>query len=298
MATAPPRTLLLGAAVLAAGLGAWLLSRDEPQREPRSEEARDLSDPAPRGARTRETPPAFGRPGPGGATVAEPTPLPEAGDPVPRILPPDAAIEDLRDALALGDDERGPALQSAFDGAARLAAGSETARSTLRRRIDKLGDVRLRGVATAALGTSPTDANQRWLRTALRDGTNDEMRLGALIALARPAASDEGAAAARSTLLGSLAYPYGPLRDDTRLLGAVARFLDSTNGVAMRDALPIVTASVKASAVYATLLAADGKQAVLWYRTLAPADRDALRTHALRHTNLLPEVRRVLGETK
>lgn len=281
------RTLWLALGVLGASVLAWMLSADDEEPAP-PPAARELSEAAPRGGRTRETPPDLGPPAPAPGD-------PAGSDDIPRILPPDAAIEDVRDALALEASERGDTLQAAFAGVVRLAGGPSRAAPLLRRHLDEESDPRVRGIGMAALGVDRSESNRRRLRLLLRDGESNEVRMGALIALARPPGEQRAVArGAESALLGGLRYGYDALPDEPRLLAVVARFLDDVDGVTFRDALPIVMHSAKTRAVYATVLAADGKQASRWYRTLSVEDRDTLRARILHHESLLPEVRRVL----
>ncbi len=283
------RTLFLALCVVGASVLAWVLYREDAEETAPLPAARELGDEAPRGGRTRETPPDIA-PGP--------TPEPQvlSNDVVPRILPPDAAIEDIRDALAITAAERKEPLQLAFINAERLAGGTSRVASLLRRRVADLTDRRVRGVAIAASGIDRSEANTKRLRLLLRDGESNEVRMGALIALARPPSEwNEIPASAESSLLGGLRYTYAPLPDESRLLAVVGRVLDDVDGVAFRDALPIIMHSAKTRAVYATVLAADGKRACRWYRTLSKEDRDTLRTRILHHKSLLPEVRRVLN---
>jgi hypothetical protein len=279
-----PVLLLL---VLVAGTGTWLLVRDGGEGEPAA---------PPGGDPPREAGPAA--PPAGSEPPAPPPALPTGdgpdADPVPRILPPDAALEDIRDALTAEDEAaRGPALQAAFVSTTRVADSRTSILREFHRRIEREEDARVRGVATAAMGSSSAEENRRWLHGMLTSGVAKEDRLGALVALARPtkATRRDAISEARAPALGGLAYDYTALPEDEDLLIALASFLDSTESEGTSDALPILLRSVERSAMHATLLAADGKNACRWYLSLAAGDRARVRAAALAHRNLLPEVR-------
>ncbi len=101
---------------------------------------------------------------------------------VPRVLPPDAALEDIRDALAANDVD---ALQAAYEQLGRLAASKGRVRTALRNQIASMADADVRAIAIAAIGQSRDDDNEEWLVSVLTDrraALTD--RTSALVALA------------------------------------------------------------------------------------------------------------------
>lgn len=284
------RLIRLIALVAAAGLLAVLLM----------DEATEPTDPSMDDQRAA---PAKARTAAESEPPGEPEPdLPDTGpeDVVPRILPPDAALEDIRDALARGGEEGARELRVAYEATGRIAAEKTSVMHALHRQIESLEDPRARGVATAALGGARSEANRRWLEGMLSSGRTPEDRLGGLIALAWPAEDAKAGrrASAVAASLGGLRYEYTALGDETTLADAMVAFLAAHPGASAQDAVPIIHASAKQSALHATLLAADGKEASRWFLALRETDRASLRAVALAHESLLPEVRATLERAK
>jgi hypothetical protein len=160
---------------------------------------------------------------------------------LPRILPPDAAVEDVRDALALKDAaERSAALGSAYGSIGRIAQ-QERVLTGIRRYANDVEDAQVRGVTWAALGANHSGTVRAWLAGRLRDGPTTPDRIGALLGLAHDA--EKPPRAARS--LGGLPHRQGALPERLDVRGALpALFIAlATDGVAkdaLRDALAVL----------------------------------------------------------
>lgn len=176
----------------------------------------------------------------------EATPTPAADTPtptgVPRILPPDAAIEDVRDALAMGDDDaRAAALRAAYGSMGRIAQAPRIL-AGLQRHALGIEDARVRGVTYAAIGANTSGTSHAWLATRLTKSPGAEARVGALLGLAY---TDEGSErTARS--LGGLPHRIGALPKRADVRTALAAWLPTLSGEAARDALPVLRASLAA----------------------------------------------------
>ncbi len=233
--------VLLLLALLAGGVLLWLNARSA--RTPAQDDLLDLfEDDTPKDAGAADRPVAS-------------TPAAEVGTPrgVPRILPPDAAIEDVRDAQALEDiGARRAALAAAYASIGRIAQ-TERILGGLQRYALDVEDARVRGATYAALGANTSGPSRAWLVERLREERDDVARLGALLGLAYAKAQD----ARDATALGDLPHRTGalPARVDVRdALPAIVARLDGTVG---RDALVVLRASLGAH---------DG-----WYDALKPA---------------------------
>lgn len=285
------RTGILAALVLAAGLAAWALF--QPHEDLAYAPSADGEDPPVDGP-----PAATGAARPARSPVATPGAAGEQGAEagVQRLLPADAALEDLRDALALEGDARAAALREAWIATGRIAASRRKVLLELHELIRDESDDVLRGVATSALGATRTDENLRWLETRLAASATFEVRLGALIALARPGASAgrPRAGALRVNALGGLVCDYAVLPNDSSLDVELGRFLDDMHGERSREVLPILVHSVKTSARHAALLVNEKGTLRRFVATLGAPQRRALRDAALTHKDLPPSVRRTL----
>ena len=165
-----------------------------------------------------------------------------ADDPrgVPRVLPPDAAIEDVRDALAVtGDEARADALRAAAGAIGRIAA-TPRIRIALQRQVLTVEDPGVRGVVYVALGASSDGPGRAWLAERLARESAPRARLGALLGLAQDVDAPEDIA----HTLGGLPYRAGPLPDRVDVRDALADVLEAfgaTDARAVaRDALPML----------------------------------------------------------
>ena len=219
-----PRTLLplgLVALLVTAGL-LWATQRDTP-----SPASYDLAGEPDAGTRTR----------PGQEPAAAPRTEDPRGRPqgLPRILPPEAAIEDVRDAQSLEGPARTQALAEAYAALGRIAA-TERILVALQRAVTAEEDVQVRGVVLAALGANRSEANVAWLAARLQAGPAGEDHLGALLALAN---AGDGVALEVGSL-GGLTVRWGalPARDD--VLAGLRHVLSVDGGGALREAVPIL----------------------------------------------------------
>lgn len=243
-------TLLLVAA-LAAGALWWLGSQGDAPPADDTLLAFDDDEPAPKEVGTPETPRTV-------PTAATPS---ERG--MPRILPPDAAIEDIRDALALKDAAaREASLRAAYGSIGRIAQAPRILVG-LQRHAVTVEDARVRGATYAALGANTSGPSHAWLARKLADGPALEDRIGALLGLAYDANGSERTAAA----LGGLPHKSDALPKRVDVREALPRVLASLEGDALLDVLPVLEASLEAH---------DG-----WFATLAP-EVTALRAKAER----------------
>ena len=235
-------TLLLLLIALLAGGTLLLLQAREGGTPPQDDLLGDLED-EPRGDAPEDDAPAV-------QPTGDDAPV---GGGVPRILPPDAAIEDVRDALAIQEASgRRDALGEAYAAIGRIAQ-AERILVGLQRHVLSVADARVRGVTHAALGANASGTSHAWLVARLREDRDDLGRLGALLGLAYAAEAAPRAAPS----LGELPYRARvlPARVDVR--DALASWLGTLEGAAARDALPVLRAS---------LAAHDG-----WFDPLKPA---------------------------
>ena len=281
--------VLLLLAVAAAGFGIWALLGSEDEGPALEEDAGTLVDLA---GSEGDAPPD-----PSAAERGAPTATKNRGRGLPRVLPPDAAVEDVRDALALAGVEREQALAKARASIARLAVQGEKVLNGLRRYVASVEDPVVRGVVTSALGRARDEENLRWLTTRLAKAATSEERIGALIALADPG-QDEGDAAAippgsaRSTLLGDMPYTYVALPTSRLVLKSGTRFLDTSAGASAKEALPVLSRAIEVSPKWAALLVEDGERMCAWYRALSEESRREVRAVALKHKQLPRDTRR------
>ena len=243
--------------------------------------------------------------------AAPPTPVQSAGDPapsaprvsvlprdgVPRVLPPDAAIEDVRDALALADAaQRARDVQAAYEAVARVAADPDVIRE-LQRYVGRVEDPVARGIVLAALGANRHAGNIDWLAQQLLSGKTEEDRLGALLGLAWDEYEEGSELTSTSALLAGIEFPVAPLPELPVALKGTADWLDRAGEKAATDALDVIATSVEHSVEYAALLVVEGKRVCRVYAGLGQGQRATLRAAALAHAALPGSVRRVLETT-
>ncbi len=138
---------------------------------------------------------------------------------LPRILPPEAAIEDMRDALAITKrSEKTTALRSAYESIGRIAQQPRILEG-LQRYAVAVEDPLVRGVVYAALGANTSGPSRAWLAERLKDGPTLVDRVGALLGLAY----DAGATEAFAAVFGGLPH----------LAGALPERLDVRDGLAV-----------------------------------------------------------------
>jgi len=287
---APAHPALLVFTVLGAALLVWLLVQGDDDPTPYAD------DDAPRETETQREHKART---PGTAREGRDEPAAAARRGIPRVLPPDAAVEDVRDALALEGEERATALRAASAAIGRLAAQGREALKPLSSYAKTVEDPVIRGVVTASLGSERSAANVSALAEAWARGATDAERMGALIALAHPhaasnAASNAASSAeakssrgkARSELLAGLPYDYVELAPAMSVLKAGARFLDGAAGALSQDALPVMLRSISNHSEWASLLVVDDTRMCAWYASLGSEDRARVRAQALKHEQL------------
>lgn len=163
---------------------------------------------------------------------------------IPRILPPDAAIEDVRDALAIADEgTRHGALRDIYGSIGRIAQAPRILQG-LQRHVLLVEDARVRGVTYAALGANTSGTSHAWLAGELAKGRGLEARVGALLGLAYAKDGDERTA--RS--LGGLPHRIGSLPKRADVRDGLKTLVPLLEGDAARDALPVLRASLTAHA--------------------------------------------------
>ena len=228
--------------------------------------------------------------------------LDREGPGLPRVLPPDAAVEDIRDALSLEGAARSEELQRAVAAIGRLAIDGPAVLQGLRTYAASVEDARVRGCVLASLGTERNESHRVWLRTRMESAPTAEERLGALIALAHPPRTRKrmlpAPEEATASCLGGLRYTFVPLETDPRLLAAAHTLLDETPKGAATEVLPILRASIRSSSAWAELLTADGTTTRAWLRALPEELRAQVVREALQHETLSPKTRRVLEAGK
>ncbi len=285
MTRATGSILLILGLVAATGLVYWALPTDEDAAGVDLDGGDSLADGG------REAPSADERED---ADQAAPK-RPLARDGVPRVLPPDAAIEDVRDALALTDaDARTRAAQDAYDAIARIANDSTGVAEGLQRYVLRVEDGIARGIVLAALGTNRDAGNLAWLAGRLGGGASSAERQGAFLGLTR---GDHTPAAPCGTLAG-IKHPLGPLPTSGAVLTSVAGWLDRATAAEASDAIIPLLHAVKLNVDVAALLVVDDKRPCKLYADLDTRSRELLRARALGHAALPGAVRRVLENAK
>ena len=218
-----------------------------------------------------------------------------ARDGVPRVLPPDAAIEDVRDALALPDEAaRVHALQAAYAAITRLAQDTQVV-DGLQRYVLRVEDPLARGVVLAALGASRDGRTLAWLAKRLRDGASSEERTGAFLGLIY---AHSGEQLRCSNTLGGLTHTFDALPSSGLVLAAVAGWLDQETATSAADAIVPLTHLVAEDVDVAALLVVDDERPCKLYATSTDAARGLMRAAALKHAALPGAVRRVLAAAR
>lgn len=243
---------------------------------------------------------APGTPETGPAPRAETSPPPTgpgktaARDGVPRVLPPDAAIEDVRDALAQKGAARTRDVQAAYAAIARIAnEGYEILRG-LQRYVSDVEDPVVRGIVLAALGANRDPRNLTWLASRLRFGVSSAERVGAFLGLAYGSSDVK----ATCNALGGITHPVGPLPTSRTVLESVAGWVDRETSASAADGIVALLFSVERDVDVAALLVVDGTRPCKLYTDLSSATRTVLRAAALKHKALPGAVRRVLTNAK
>ncbi len=224
---------------------------------------------------------------------APPAPAPE-GDLVPRVLPPDAAIEDVRDALTLTGPKRTREVQAAYDAIVRIADDAPGVRQGLQRYLARVESPLARGIVLAGLGSDRAPANITWLSQRLVTATTAPERIGALHGLAFGTSEF----AQTSETLAGIKMPVGHLPPGREARKAVGTFLDGKHGAAATDANAVVLLNVSEQVDYAALLVVGGTRTCAFFDAAPAKVRDLLRRGALRHDALPGAVRRVLEAAK
>lgn len=218
---------------------------------------------------------------------------------LPRVLPADAAVEDVRDALARSPEERGDALELARDAMLRLASEGEPIVRGLRTYADAVEDEVVRGIVLASLGTLRTEAHRHWLCEQLENAPTTAERMGALIALAQPRdprlSKRKGSPGwAEAPLLGGLAYYYDAFPPSPAAIKAVAHWLRRGKAAEARAGLPIVLRCVRAYDTWAALLVGEDGRMQPWFSLLSVPDRAHVKSAALAHGKLKAQARAVI----
>ena len=231
--------------------------------------------------------------------VAPPTPQTPGAEPgLPRVLPPDAAVEDFRDALTLTGEARADEMQRAHAAIGRLAKEGPAVIQGLRRYADRVEDETIRGLVFASLGTNRSEAHRQWLRDRFAGAPTKEERVGALIALAqplpKPKRTDPKPTEATSALLGGLRYRYVPLEAEPRTQRAAALTLSTDDAAEAGATLAILLRTIEAHATWAELLVSNGRDACRWLDALDDDARTRVVDAALAHEALSPKTRTVL----
>jgi len=298
---ARPHALLALGLLAVLGLIAWTLLADAPARtppdrldlDPQYHDPLDLElrgdAPAPASRNEAGSVKAAANGTAAGGAAAD-TPRPPPRDPVPRVLPPDAAIEDLRDALTAPATSRTQAVQAAYEAITRIADDGAGVSKGLRSYVERVERPLTRGIVLAGLGSDRGTTNLGWLTRRLRNAGTDTERLGALLGLA----FGKSEFATTSQILAGIKHPIGDLPTDRPTLTALAGFVDRTRGDAAADAAAILVWNVARHVEHAALLVVEGKRTCALFDALSPADRTLLRKAALKHDALPGAVRRVL----
>jgi hypothetical protein len=212
---------------------------------------------------------------------------------VPRVLPPDAAIEDVRDALFAGDAE---ALTEADARIGRLASLSIASLRSLQRQITMTDDPRVRGVALAALGALGSEASLRFLCGRLRVDAAPEEIIGALLGLFRDRrddADDASLVEVAALSLGDLRVEVDTLPSDAYVRDAFRRFLDRAETVETTgsEVAALLIGTIARSPSLAELLA-DGERLRPYVAALKPTVLALLKTVVLQQQGLSASTRR------
>jgi len=236
--------LVLIALILLTGIGILVVAVLDDSEEIVKETWKDTDEDEPTAAPDTPDPPS---------TVEAP-----ANDPnrVPRVLPPDAAIEDIRDALAAEDRIE---TQEAYERFGRLAASTGRVRTALRKQLAATTDPRVRAIAIAAIGHARDPDNERWLRSILNDKrAAGSDRSSALLALATRTVGSSDSSVTRS-LPGWPDVEIGPLQDT--LIPDVRLYLDEPSNLPSSITAIALHVSVRRSADYARMIITnDGKR--------------------------------------
>jgi hypothetical protein len=219
---------------------------------------------------------------------------------LPRVLPPDAAVEDIRDALALSGDARIDGLRRAHVAIARLLAQDDAVATPLRSYAQDVEDAAVRGNVIAAFGARREAASEAWLRDRLAAAPTAPERIGALIAFARPDAArpedDPAVREASAATLGGLPYRYVALEATPDRIASLATILRTTSAQEAADALPILLASITAESAWGESLVGGANQICTWLLSLPLEDQARVKAAALRHERLSPRARKALAE--
>lgn len=175
---------------------------------------------------------------------------------LPRILPPDAAVEDIRDALARKEPKaREAALQSTYDSIGRIAQQSRIL-VALQRYAGDVEDAAVRGVTWAALGANREGSARAWLAGRLSRGPTLQDRVGALLGLAY----DPKATPTRARSLGGLPHRRGTLPERLDVRAALASLFVALQGdtpqdadrieAALLDVLPVLESTLTKSGAF------------------------------------------------
>lgn len=222
-----PAVLAAVVAVLAGGALFYMALRTSGVDEDASEEqASHESDARPEAHGRDEDRPAAE------ADERETQPATTPSDFVPRILPADAALEDVRDAYVAQDAE---ALTHAYEQLVRL---SSTRRALIMRELPTTDGASVRGIALAALGRNARPADLDWIAGQLGASTFPSEQLGALIGLCSyKTEATERVAIERWHRLG---IPIGPVAARPRVWENLRRLLDRTPGTRDAELLALV----------------------------------------------------------
>ena len=212
---------------------------------------------------------------------------------VPRVLPPDAALEDVRDALFANDPDL---LVEASTSIGRLASQSAQSLVALQRQIDRTDDARIRGVAIVATSRSRSDAALRYaskqlIQTKRREAPDIVGSFAAL--LLAPNAKTKPVALSQ---LSDLPVIVGDVDARDHVERAIVFFLDHTSeaGDEAADLVDLWVRALEAGPRLATLLVDAGRRRP-YVTSLADADWQRIRTAALRH-DLDEDVKRAYVE--
>lgn len=214
-------------AVLAGGALFYLALRTDP-------DADEVIEDPPRYERDSEAAPPERDDDPVAAQPADGTepPTNAPGESVPRILPADAALEDVRDAFVAGDVE---ALTRAYEQLIRL---SSTRRALIMQELPTTDGASVRGIALAALGVHGRAADLDWIASRLGASGFPSEQLGALIGLCSyKAEATERVAIERWHRLG---VPIGPIAERPRVWENLQRLLDRAPGSSDAELLALV----------------------------------------------------------
>lgn len=271
------RFLLVLACALGIAAAVWLLREEPSARAPQPQ-------PAP--------PPRAG----GGSVSPTPLPVTEAlvGEQLlPRILPPDAAIEDIRDARAQGDDQE---LARAQERLERLARRSRSVREGIEAQITRTDDPQVRAIAILSLVRGAGRETVPWTSDMLASSVRVEDRLAALAALCAPrlteAANEVDAAPlnVRLLTLEDTAVELGRYVRVPAAIGGLVRFLDAEAVASDNRELGILLGRVLADMPESMLLDAKGELRS-WFGTAPEEAYRPVQEQLLARDDLTAEVR-------